>query len=124
MRRRYRRCPGVTSHLAGFPGWSARYRSGHEDPGDRRGWSHRAVLDLCGADWDRAVPVADRPGHDRRYWLDDSLLRGMGYRPRTSFAAAATIRWYRDNRLWWEPLKRITGEWSSPAAEAAGGPSG
>ena len=73
-----------------------------------------------------AVPVADRPGHDRRYSLDDSLLRGMGYRPRTSFAAglAATIRWCRDNRPWWEPLKRITGERSSPAAEAAGGPSG
>ena len=86
----------------------------------------RAVLDLCGAGWDMVVAVADRPGHDRRYSLDDSLLRGMGYRPRTSFAAglAATIRWYRDNRPCWEPLKRITGERSSPAAEAAGGPSG
>ena len=83
----------------------------------------RAVLDLCGAGWDMVVPVADRPGHDRRYSLDDSLLRRMGYRPRTPFAAglAATIRWYRDNRPWWEPLKRITGERSSPAAEAAGG---
>jgi len=72
------------------------------------------------------VPVADRPGHDRRYSMDDSLLRGMGYRLRISFAArlAATVRWYRDNRPWWEPLKRITGERSSPAAEAAGGPSG
>ena len=72
------------------------------------------------------VPVADRPGHDRRYSLDDSLLRGMGYRPWTSLAAelAATIRWHRDNRPEWEPLKRITGERSSPAAEAAGGPSG
>lgn len=42
-----------------------------------------------------AVLVADRPGHDRRYSMDDSPLRGMRYRARTSTTAglAATIRW-------------------------------
>jgi dTDP-glucose 4,6-dehydratase len=47
-------------------------------------------------------------GHDRRYSLDDSALRAMGYLPRTSFpdGLAATVRWYQDHRDWWEPLKR------------------
>ena len=56
----------------------------------------------------------------RRYSLDDSLLQGMGYCPRTPFAAGldATVRWYQDARPWWEPLKRVTGEWSS----VVGGP--
>jgi dTDP-D-glucose 4,6-dehydratase len=52
--------------------------------------------------------VADRKGHDRRYALDDSLLRGMGYVPRICFAAGlrSTVRWYQENRRWWEALKR------------------
>lgn len=82
----------------------------------------QALLDGCGAGWERVRPVADRKGHDRRYSLDDSLLRGLGYRPRTSFAdgLAATIRWYRENRPWWEPLKRATGERSSVVDESRG----
>ena len=39
------------------------------------------ILGLCGAGWDMVSPVADRKGHDRRYSLDDSLLRTMGYVP-------------------------------------------
>ena len=80
----------------------------------------QALLDRCGAGWDMVRRVSDRKGHDRRYSLDDSLLRGMGYRPRTPFAAGldATVRWYQENRLWWEPLKRATGERPS----VAGGP--
>jgi dTDP-glucose 4,6-dehydratase len=68
----------------------------------------RALLECCGAGWDMVTPVADRKAHDRRYALDDSLLRGMGYKPETGFAEglAATVRWYRDNRSWWEPLKQ------------------
>ena len=80
----------------------------------------RALLDRCGAGWDMVRWVSDRQGHDRRYSLDDSLLRSMGYRPRTPFAAGleATVRWYQENRPWWEPLTRATGEQSS----VAGGP--
>ena len=82
----------------------------------------QALLDRCRAGWDMVRRVSDRPGHDRRYSLDDSLLCGMGYRPRTPFAAGldATVRWYQDNRPWWEPPKRATGERSS----VAGGPAG
>src|SRR5580692_243830 len=68
----------------------------------------RAILEQCGAGWDRVTRVADRKGHDRRYSLDDRALRALGYAPRTPFAEglAATVRWYADHRPWWEPLKR------------------
>jgi dTDP-glucose 4,6-dehydratase len=67
-----------------------------------------ALLECCGAGWDMVTPVEDRKAHDRRYSLDDSLLRGMGYAPKIPFSEGlqATVRWYRDNRRWWEPLKQ------------------
>jgi dTDP-glucose 4,6-dehydratase len=67
-----------------------------------------AILGACGASWDMVVPVADRPGHDLRYSLDDSLLRSMGYTPRIPFPEGlkATVEWYAANRSWWEPLPR------------------
>ncbi len=67
----------------------------------------QALLDCCGARWDMVINVTDRKGHDRRYSLDDSLLRGMGYTPRIPFSEGlrATFNWYRDNRWWWQPLK-------------------
>ncbi|RBM12319.1 dTDP-glucose 4,6-dehydratase [Streptomyces sp. PT12] len=69
----------------------------------------RALLDLCGAGWDRVRRVADRKGHDRRYALDCAKLRALGYAPRVPFVKglAETVRWYREHRSWWEPL--ITG---------------
>jgi dTDP-glucose 4,6-dehydratase len=68
----------------------------------------QVILDSCKAGWDMVTPVADRKGHDRRYCLDDSALRALGYAPRTPFAEglASTVRWYVDHRDWWEPLKR------------------
>ena len=67
-----------------------------------------AILEACGASWDDVVPVADRKGHDRRYSLDDSLLRSMGYAARVPFpdGLKATIEWYAGNREWWAPLRR------------------
>jgi dTDP-glucose 4,6-dehydratase len=67
----------------------------------------QALLDCCGASWDMVTRVEDRKGHDRRYSLDDSALRALGYAPRTPFPEGlrATVQWYRDNRSWWEPLK-------------------
>jgi dTDP-glucose 4,6-dehydratase len=68
----------------------------------------RTLLGHCGADWSMVAPVADRRGHDRRYSLDDSLLRGMGYSPQIPFSEGlkATVRWYQHNRRWWAPLKQ------------------
>ncbi len=55
--------------------------------------------------------VEDRPGHDRRYALDCSKIRALGWTPRMPFerGIARTISWYADNRAWWEPIK--TGEY-------------
>jgi dTDP-glucose 4,6-dehydratase len=66
------------------------------------------LLDACDAGWESVEYVEDRKGHDRRYSLDDSALRALGYAPRISFAdgLAQTVRWYAGNRAWWEPLKR------------------
>ncbi|GAA4144291.1 dTDP-glucose 4,6-dehydratase [Actinomadura keratinilytica] len=68
----------------------------------------RRLLDALGADWSRVEHVPDRKGHDRRYSLSDAKLRRLGYAPRISFddGIAETIRWYADNRAWWEPLKK------------------
>jgi len=65
------------------------------------------LLEACGTGWDMVDYVEDRKGHDRRYSLDDSKLRAMGYAPRVEFerGLAETVQWYRDNRPWWEPLR-------------------
>ncbi len=66
------------------------------------------LLDALGADWSRVRPVEDRKAHDRRYSLDWSKInRELGYAPVMGFedGLAATVRWYAENRDWWEPLK-------------------
>ena len=52
--------------------------------------------------------VADRPGHDRRYALDSSKLkRELGFEPAVNFSEglARTVKWYQDNRSWWQNVK-------------------
>ncbi len=65
------------------------------------------LIALCGRDESAIEYVADRPGHDRRYSVDCSKLRGLGWAPARDFEAglAETVAWYRDQRWWWEPLK-------------------
>jgi dTDP-glucose 4,6-dehydratase len=65
------------------------------------------LLDAVGADFSSVRRVADRKGHDRRYSLDDSKLRALGYEPRVSFedGLAATVQWYVDNPSWWKPKR-------------------
>jgi dTDP-glucose 4,6-dehydratase len=52
-------------------------------------------------------PVADRPGHDRRYCLDSTKLRRFGWLPQVSFEDGLrdTVEWYRHNEWWWRPIK-------------------
>jgi dTDP-glucose 4,6-dehydratase len=49
--------------------------------------------------------VADRPGHDARYAIDAGKIRSdLGWRPRHGFEQGLrdTVRWYLDNRAWWD----------------------
>jgi dTDP-glucose 4,6-dehydratase len=68
--------------------------------------THR-LLDLVGRDRGFIRPVADRPGHDRRYALDTGKLRGLGWSPEVAFdeGLAETVRWYQQNEWWWRPIK-------------------
>ena len=52
-------------------------------------------------------PVADRQGHDRRYCLDTTKLRALGWEPRVPFETGldATVDWYLENAWWWRPIK-------------------
>jgi len=66
------------------------------------------LLALTGRDESAVRYVADRLGHDRRYSLDIAKVTALGWQRRRSLdeALEETVRWYRDNRWWWEPLKR------------------
>jgi dTDP-glucose 4,6-dehydratase len=52
--------------------------------------------------------VTDRPGHDRRYCLDTTKLRGLGWQPQAKFEDGLrdTVNWYRQNEWWWRPIKQ------------------
>ena len=68
----------------------------------------RRVLELTGADESLVRHVEDRAGHDRRYALDDTKLRSLGWAPAHSFGELGlreTVDWYAANRSWWEPIK-------------------
>ncbi len=70
--------------------------------------AHR-VLEMGSAPGTAIRHVADRPGHDRRYDLDDGATRReLDWRPEVPLAAglAATFRWYRENIGWWQPLTK------------------
>jgi dTDP-glucose 4,6-dehydratase len=61
------------------------------------GASHRELINF----------VPDRPGHDFRYAIDFAKLNSeLGWSPKNSFETGlnATVRWYLENRAWWEPL--------------------
>jgi dTDP-glucose 4,6-dehydratase len=67
----------------------------------------RRILALTGADDSLVRHVDDRPGHDRRYSLDSSKVRALGWGPGRTLAdgLAEAVAWYREHRDWWQPLK-------------------
>jgi dTDP-glucose 4,6-dehydratase len=67
----------------------------------------RRILELTGRDMALVRRVPDRPGHDRRYSVDCSKLRALGWRPAHAFddGIAETVAWYREHPDWWRPLK-------------------
>ena len=69
----------------------------------------RRILDLTGASADLVRHVQDRPGHDRRYSVDSTKLRGLGWTPQRPAGRAlerneaAIGRWQRQR---WPELKK------------------
>jgi dTDP-glucose 4,6-dehydratase len=58
--------------------------------------------------------VPDRPGHDRRYSIDDTKIRTeLGVSPRVPFEEGIreTVRWYLENEPWWRAVQ--SGEYLS-----------
>lgn len=76
-----------------------------------------AILAALDKPWSLVRRVPDRPGHDRRYALDGSRLKALGWSPGVPFETgiAQTIEWYAQNRAWWEPIK--SGDWSDYYAQ-------
>lgn len=74
----------------------------------------RDILEVMGEPADAFDWVKDRPGHDRRYAIDSTKLQTeLGWHPEhTNFQEGLeqTIKWYSDNRAWWEPVKAATEE--------------
>ena len=75
-----------------------------------------ALLDQLrpdGAPHSRLItPVADRPGHDRRYAIDPTRIsRELGWQPRHGFAEGleATVRWYVDHLAWCHEVRDRAG---------------
>jgi dTDP-glucose 4,6-dehydratase len=64
------------------------------------------ILEILGKDKNLIEHVKDRPGHDKRYALDISKMRSLGWEPRYDFKSALklTIDWYIKNKEWWKAL--------------------
>lgn len=74
----------------------------------------KLLTGLMGRDESAMKYVQDRPGHDRRYAIDDTRIRTeLGIVPQVPFdeGLRATVRWYLDNEPWWRSVK--SGEYRS-----------
>ena len=71
----------------------------------------QTVRGLMDVPEDLLKTVPDRPGHDRRYALDCSKLKKLGFKHKYDFADAMkeTIDWYLGHQDWWRPLKKQGG---------------
>jgi dTDP-glucose 4,6-dehydratase len=67
----------------------------------------KRIVELTGADESIIEYVTDRPGHDRRYSLGSEKVRALGWEAQVRFEEGLerTVRWYRDNAWWWEPIR-------------------
>jgi len=65
------------------------------------------ILKELGQAEDLIEYVKDRPGHDRRYSLDGSKIKKLGWEPKTKFEEGLkeTIEWYQTNQTWWRKIK-------------------
>jgi dTDP-glucose 4,6-dehydratase len=78
------------------------------------------ILDILDKPRQLLRHVEDRPGHDRRYALNASKIRNLGWQPSISLeqGLSSTIDWYRSQRAWWERIK--SGEYRKYYSEMYG----
>ncbi|MDR3294755.1 MAG: dTDP-glucose 4,6-dehydratase [Clostridiales Family XIII bacterium] len=82
----------------------------------------KAILAELGKDESLISYVTDRLGHDLRYAIDPRKIgEELGWAPHTAFEEGIrrTIRWYKDNRAWWEDI--MTGAYLEFYAKNYGG---
>lgn len=67
----------------------------------------KQIIQLCQKDESFIEYVEDRPGHDRRYALDTTKIRTLGWKPEISLEEGLekTVLWYRENENWWKKIK-------------------
>ena len=102
-------CAGVDTVLRkGTIGEIYNIGAGNEEPNR---FLTDSILEILGFGEEMIEYVEDRLGHDRRYSIDCSKARALGWAPKREFREAleTTVAWYRDNRWWWEPLKAKQG---------------
>ncbi len=65
------------------------------------------IVDLLDKPRELIRRVSDRPGHDRRYSLDSSKTKALGWEPKVGLEEGLrlTVDWYRTHRDWWEKIK-------------------
>ena len=67
----------------------------------------KKILQLLGKPESLIKHVKDRPGHDRRYAMDVSKIKALGWQSRHTFdeALEETVKWYVENEWWWRKIK-------------------
>jgi len=67
----------------------------------------KKILQLLGKPESLIKHVKDRPGHDRRYAMDVSKIKALGWQSHHTFdeALEETVKWYVENEWWWRKIK-------------------
>lgn len=75
----------------------------------------KKLLNLLGKSVKLIKRVKDRLGHDRRYAIDSSKLRALGWKEKAVFdrAFADTVLWYEYHQSWWKAIKAKQNEFQS-----------
>ena len=74
----------------------------------------KTILSVLGKSDELITYVEDRKGHDLRYAVDPSKIEHeLGWKPEKDFSEGIkeTVKWYLDNRNWWEDI--ISGEYKN-----------
>ena len=73
------------------------------------------IVKLLGMSPELIKLVKDRAGHDRRYSIDCTKVKKLGWKPAISFeeGLADTVRWYKDHQAWWQRLKEKQNEYQA-----------